>query len=131
MLSFARVLVYLDMAKACPRSLLVDLEGDATVEVEVLYENIPCSACLSAGHLSTKCPYTVKPALLKSLVQTALLQITTNTAEAETVQAALSQPITEEVELVPGSVATHLESQSLQLKTFKRLPIPSITKAAS
>ena len=66
MLSYTRVLVNLDVAKSGPRSLAVELEGDAVMEVEVLHENIPCSECLSAGHLSAKCPFTMKPALLKT-----------------------------------------------------------------
>ncbi|XXG82852.1 hypothetical protein AAC387_Pa10g0738 [Persea americana] len=57
MLSYARVLVNLDVTKPGPNSLTVELEGDATVEVEILYENVPCYDCLYAGHLSVKCPY--------------------------------------------------------------------------
>ncbi|KAJ8618165.1 hypothetical protein MRB53_014351 [Persea americana] len=66
MLSFARVLVNLDVAKPNLTSVMVDLEGDGVVEVEVLYENIPCPNCLSAGHLSSKCPFSSKPPLLKT-----------------------------------------------------------------
>eukprot|EP00268_Persea_americana_P003465 TRINITY_DN11050_c0_g1_i1.p1 TRINITY_DN11050_c0_g1~~TRINITY_DN11050_c0_g1_i1.p1 ORF type:complete len:286 (+),score=11.78 TRINITY_DN11050_c0_g1_i1:3142-3999(+) len=66
MLSFARVLVNLDVAKPNLTSVIVDLEGDGAVEVEVLYENIPYIDCLSTGHLSSKCPFTSKPPLLKT-----------------------------------------------------------------
>ncbi|XXG76634.1 hypothetical protein AAC387_Pa08g0941 [Persea americana] len=63
MLSYARVLVNLDATKLGPNFLIVELEGDATVEVEVLYENVLCSDCFSTGHLSAKCPFSNKPAL--------------------------------------------------------------------
>lgn len=71
------------------------------MEVKVLYENISCSQCLSVGHLSTKCPYRVKPALLKSPSQAALLK---------------TPPITDEVgtDLVPiVSEKALLESPTL------------------
>lgn len=61
-MSYARVLVNLDVAKPTPGSLTIELEGDAVVEVEVLYENIPCFECLSVGHLSSKCPFSNKRA---------------------------------------------------------------------
>eukprot|EP00268_Persea_americana_P013385 TRINITY_DN15864_c0_g1_i2.p1 TRINITY_DN15864_c0_g1~~TRINITY_DN15864_c0_g1_i2.p1 ORF type:complete len:225 (+),score=34.96 TRINITY_DN15864_c0_g1_i2:865-1539(+) len=66
-LSYARVLVNLDVAKPSPNSISVHLEGEgvAVVEVDVQYENIPCSECLFAGHLTAGCPYAVKPGLLK------------------------------------------------------------------
>ncbi|KAJ8618135.1 hypothetical protein MRB53_014321 [Persea americana] len=50
-----------------PNSISVHLEGEgvAVVEVDVQYENIPCSECLFAGHLTAGCPYAVKPGLLK------------------------------------------------------------------
>ncbi|XXG47182.1 hypothetical protein AAC387_Pa02g1863 [Persea americana] len=67
-LSYARVLVNLDVGKPGPSLLLVELEGDEAVEVEVLYENIPCSECLSSGHLQAKCPYLHKPGLLKTSI---------------------------------------------------------------
>ncbi|KAJ8648918.1 hypothetical protein MRB53_001941 [Persea americana] len=66
MLSFARILVNLELAKPNPNSLVVELEGHTVVEVEVLYENIPCSSCLSAGHMSAMCPFSSKPSLLKT-----------------------------------------------------------------
>ncbi|KAJ8617592.1 hypothetical protein MRB53_013778 [Persea americana] len=43
-----------------------DLEGDDKVEVEVQYENIPYSECLSAGHLIAKCPFTFKHGILRA-----------------------------------------------------------------
>ncbi|KAJ8615272.1 hypothetical protein MRB53_034644 [Persea americana] len=61
-----RVLVNLDVSKPGPNSISVELEGQDTAEVEILYENIPCSDCLSAGHLIAKCPFSTKPPLLKS-----------------------------------------------------------------
>ena len=47
MLSFARVLVSLNVANVCPSSIIVELEGDGKVEGEVHYENVMCLACLS------------------------------------------------------------------------------------
>lgn len=52
MLSYARVLVNLDVTKSGPNSLTLEPEEDATVEVEVQYENVPCFDCHSASHLS-------------------------------------------------------------------------------
>ncbi|KAJ8633582.1 hypothetical protein MRB53_026918 [Persea americana] len=66
MLFFARVQVLMDVAKESPSHLTVDLEGEGAVEVEVQYENIPCSECLSTGHLSSKCPFTHRPGLIKT-----------------------------------------------------------------
>ncbi|KAJ8619846.1 hypothetical protein MRB53_028375 [Persea americana] len=76
MMSFARILVNLDLSKPYPNSVSVALEGDTVVEVEVLYENIPCSSCLSAGHLVEVCPFSSKPVLLKSPSAAALGQPT-------------------------------------------------------
>ncbi|XXG73649.1 hypothetical protein AAC387_Pa07g2531 [Persea americana] len=73
MLSYARVLVNLDVATVSPSSIPVELEGDAVVDVKVLYENIPCADCLSTGHISSKCPLIAKPGLL-SPPATAILQ---------------------------------------------------------
>lgn len=42
-LSYAGVLVNLDVTMTNPKFISVDLEGEAMVEVEVQYENIPCS----------------------------------------------------------------------------------------
>ncbi|KAJ8650247.1 hypothetical protein MRB53_003270 [Persea americana] len=72
MLSFARVQVLLDVARSSPRLLTVALEGEESVNVEVQYESIPCSECPSAGHLSTKCPFKLKPRLLKTPAQDAV-----------------------------------------------------------
>ncbi|XXG63633.1 hypothetical protein AAC387_Pa05g1774 [Persea americana] len=85
MLSYNRVLLNLDVAKSSPRSLTVELEGDEIVEVQVQYENIPCSECLSAGHLSINCPFRVKPSLLTTPVQAALLNTPTTSAISGTV----------------------------------------------
>ncbi|XXG45984.1 hypothetical protein AAC387_Pa02g0929 [Persea americana] len=65
-LSYARVLVNLDVGKPGPRLLTIEMEGEYAIEVEVLYENVPCSKCLSVGHLQAKCPYTSKPSILKT-----------------------------------------------------------------
>lgn len=73
MLSFAKVQVLMDVARPTPRLLIVDLEGEDTVEVEVQCENIPCFECLSVGHLSTKYSFRTKPNLLKTPAQVALL----------------------------------------------------------
>lgn len=67
MLYFARVLVNLDVKMTGPGVLVVELEGDTVVEVEVQYENVPRSKCLSASHLSRKWPFSAaKPPLLKT-----------------------------------------------------------------
>ncbi|KAJ8636810.1 hypothetical protein MRB53_011077 [Persea americana] len=56
-----------------PRKLFVELEGDTAVDVEVHYENVPCSECLSVGHLSGKCLFSAtKPALLKTSIASLL-----------------------------------------------------------
>lgn len=73
MFSFAKVQVLLNVASSSPRTLIVNLEGEDSVEVEVQYESIPCSKCLSASHLSTKCPFRMKPGLLKTPAQAAVL----------------------------------------------------------
>ncbi|KAJ8639593.1 hypothetical protein MRB53_016287 [Persea americana] len=80
MFSFARVQVLLDVASSSPRTLIVELEGEDSLEVEVQYESIPCSKCLSPGHLPTKCPYKKKPGLMKTPAQAAVL-ITPSTLE--------------------------------------------------
>ncbi|KAJ8640544.1 hypothetical protein MRB53_017238 [Persea americana] len=66
MFSFARVQVLLNVGSSFPRSLTIELEGEGTVEVDVQYESIPCSNCLSVGHLSTQCPFKMKPGLMKT-----------------------------------------------------------------
>lgn len=58
--------------------LSVELEGDRVVEVEVLYENIPWSSCLSASHVSSLCSYASKPRLLKTPLAAAQLHSTGN-----------------------------------------------------
>lgn len=35
------------------------------VEVEIQYENIPYSECFYAGHLTDKCPFSIKPGTLR------------------------------------------------------------------
>ncbi|XXG82933.1 hypothetical protein AAC387_Pa10g0805 [Persea americana] len=50
MLSYARVLVNLDVSKLGPSCLSVELEGESSVEVTIIYENVPCSGCFSTGH---------------------------------------------------------------------------------
>ncbi|KAJ8632849.1 hypothetical protein MRB53_026185 [Persea americana] len=66
MFSFARVQVLPNVVSSSPGTLTVKLEGEDIVEVEVQYESILCSQCLSARHLSTKCPFIMKPGLLKT-----------------------------------------------------------------
>ncbi|XXG67040.1 hypothetical protein AAC387_Pa06g0474 [Persea americana] len=50
MLSYAKVLVNLDVSKPGPSCLLVELEGESSVEVTIIYENVPSSGCFSTGH---------------------------------------------------------------------------------
>lgn len=49
-LTFARILVNLDLSKPRPLSILVDLEGEFEIIVSISYENVPCSTCFSSGH---------------------------------------------------------------------------------
>lgn len=63
----------LNVANTPPQTLSVDLEGEGSVQVEVQYESIPCSECVSAGHLSAKCPFRQRPGLLKTPAQDAVL----------------------------------------------------------
>ena len=65
-LSYARVLVNLDVTNPNPKSIFVDLEGDTKVEVEVQYKNIPYLECLSAGHLTAKSPFAAKWGILRT-----------------------------------------------------------------
>lgn len=67
MLSYARVLVNLDVASVSPSSITVELEGDVIMDVAVQYENVPCAKCLSSGHISPKCPFRLKSGLLPTL----------------------------------------------------------------
>ena len=73
MFSFARGQVLLDVASFSPRTLTVELEGEDSIKVEVQCESIPCSECLSTGHLPTKCPYRKKPGLMNTPSQAAVL----------------------------------------------------------
>ncbi|KAJ8615420.1 hypothetical protein MRB53_034792 [Persea americana] len=139
MLSYARVLVNLDVAKSYPRFLSVELESDATLEVEVLYENIPYSECLSTGHLSTNCPYRVKLALLKSPTQAALLKtpptiVDAGSASVPEVSAnATKVPVVISISEVSGSLAL-VSEDSVSLATLAIAPIisgpPTLTIAA-
>ncbi|KAJ8641937.1 hypothetical protein MRB53_018631 [Persea americana] len=88
MLSFARVQVLLDVARSSLRLLTVELEGEDSVDVEVQYENIPYSECFSAGHLSTKCPFRMKPRLLKTPAQAAVLIAPTTSGDSGIVKGA-------------------------------------------
>ncbi|KAJ8634970.1 hypothetical protein MRB53_009237 [Persea americana] len=59
--------------KKCEHShidIKVVLEGDANVEVEVQYENIPCSECLSACHIPAECPFAANPGILRTPLAT-------------------------------------------------------------
>lgn len=83
MLSYARVLVNLDVTKSGPNSHTIKQEGDATIEIEVLHEYDPYSNCLSTCHLSAKSPFTNKPALLKTPSSATLLKSPTTTAKSK------------------------------------------------
>lgn len=54
-LTFARILVNLDLSKPRPQSILVDLEGEFEITVSISYENVPCSACFSSSHPDESC----------------------------------------------------------------------------
>ncbi|KAJ8629856.1 hypothetical protein MRB53_023179 [Persea americana] len=81
MLSFAIVQVLLDVARASPRLLTMELEGEDSVIVEVQYERIPCSECLSAGHQSSTCPFGSKPGLVKTPAQDPMLIVPTSSRD--------------------------------------------------
>lgn len=49
-ISYARILVNLDLSKPRPNNVLVELEGEGEIALDVYYENIPCSNCLLTGH---------------------------------------------------------------------------------
>ena len=55
-LTYARVLVNIDLSKLKPPVILVDLQGERELEIEVSYENCPCSVCYQIGHSDQHCP---------------------------------------------------------------------------
>ncbi|XXG68377.1 hypothetical protein AAC387_Pa06g1478 [Persea americana] len=57
-LSYARVLVDLDLSKPRHHKLLVELEGEGEVELDVLMKN--CLECLSLGHTLSNYPLSVR-----------------------------------------------------------------------
>ncbi|XXG68938.1 hypothetical protein AAC387_Pa06g1920 [Persea americana] len=55
-LTYARVLVNIDLSKLKSPVILVDLQGERELEIEVSYENCPCSVCYQIGHSHQHCP---------------------------------------------------------------------------
>lgn len=52
-LSYARVLVVVDLSKTLPTSIGMDIEGENPL---VEFKNLPCSSCLQQGHIASVCP---------------------------------------------------------------------------
>lgn len=50
LLTYARILINLDLSTRKPTEIEVELEGDSEALLSVSYENLPCSNCLSHGH---------------------------------------------------------------------------------
>lgn len=49
-ITFARILVNLDISKPKPQHIWVDSEGESEVLLSITYENLPCPKCFSFGH---------------------------------------------------------------------------------
>ncbi|XXG88117.1 hypothetical protein AAC387_Pa12g0372 [Persea americana] len=60
-LTFARVLVNVDLSKRKPQSILVDLQGETELEIVVSFENYPCSVYYQTGHYHQSCPSATQP----------------------------------------------------------------------
>lgn len=55
-LTYAKVLVNIDLSKPKPSSILVNLQGEGELEISVEYEHCPCSQCPSPRTQLTKLP---------------------------------------------------------------------------
>lgn len=56
MLSFACILVEVDLSKELPSLIWIDLEEAEPIAISVEFENLPCSTCLLTGHKASICP---------------------------------------------------------------------------
>lgn len=54
-LTYANILVNLDLPKPKPHQIKVDLEGESEVFLSIAYENPPCAKCFSTGHTKISC----------------------------------------------------------------------------
>lgn len=54
--SYARILVEVDLSKDLPPSVWMDIEGESSTNIPVIYVNLPCSSCLKLGHRASTCP---------------------------------------------------------------------------
>lgn len=66
LLTFARILVNIDLSRPKHSAIKVDLEGEEEVLLLVSYENLPCSHCLSPGHSESSCNYVPSTSKLNS-----------------------------------------------------------------
>lgn len=57
LLTYARILINLDLSKEKPTKIKVNLEGDSRALLSISYENFPCSNCLSARHSEKFCRF--------------------------------------------------------------------------
>lgn len=56
-LTYARLLVNIDLSKPRSHSILVNLEGEKELEIQVVHKNSPCSNCVAFGHSISTCPF--------------------------------------------------------------------------
>lgn len=56
-LTYARVLVNIDLSKPRPSAILVDLQGERELEIEVSYENCPYPTCYKVGQSHQAYPF--------------------------------------------------------------------------
>lgn len=75
-LSFARVLVNIDLSKPKPDSIIVDLQGEKELEIDIEYENRPCPHCLSVGHNQQSCPFSQSGCPNKALASSVAVPFT-------------------------------------------------------
>lgn len=57
-LSYTRLLVEVNLSKALPTSIGMDIEGANPVNIPVEIEKLPCSTCLKPGHTTLSCHQT-------------------------------------------------------------------------
>ncbi|XXG76420.1 hypothetical protein AAC387_Pa08g0775 [Persea americana] len=56
-LTFAGVLVNIDLSKPKREYIIVDLQGEKELEIDIEYETIPCPHCLIVGHNKQSRPF--------------------------------------------------------------------------
>ncbi|XXG79493.1 hypothetical protein AAC387_Pa09g0544 [Persea americana] len=112
-LTFARVLVNVDLSKPKPQSILVDLQGERELKIVVSFENYPCSVCYQIGHYHQSCPSATQPGKPASPDPTLSKPV----------------PITQATQ-PPPSLSPTLETSIISLACFTLLQVPSKTKLA-